>query len=59
MNPGKQPPKVTTSVSFDRDQYDALAAEAEKANTSMSLVVRSLVRRWQLEQRTAGQEVAS
>lgn len=43
------PPKVSTSITFDPDQYSALAAEAEKASTSMSTVVRSLVRRWMLE----------
>lgn len=56
MEKHRQPPKLTTSLVLDADQHVALAEEASRASTSVSVVVRSIIRRWQIEQSAQAQE---
>jgi hypothetical protein len=51
-------PRLAASVVLDADQHADLAREAERASTSVSTVVRAIIRNWQLRAQPAvpGQE---
>jgi hypothetical protein len=59
MHQTKQPRKVATSLVLEADQIEALDTEAAKAGTSLSAVVRGVVRGWMTSNARTTQEPPS